>query len=161
MAEQESLTHQNATHFITACSELCKVLFFGTVCDFFVCVWNISGIAERIYAKFTGKTFGPWLGWVWMSSSKVKVSGWQISSLLKRHCNALAANNAMQQQTGLLLHCHGVMECTDSERKAVTYNAACVQFMLGKTYLASSGNFNRPGRAAIQVCVCVCVCVCA
>jgi len=26
------------------------------MCDFFVCVWNISGTAERICAKFTGKT---------------------------------------------------------------------------------------------------------
>ena len=29
---------------------------FGTVCDFFVCVWNISGTAQRICAKFEGKT---------------------------------------------------------------------------------------------------------
>jgi len=27
----------------------------GTVCDFFVCVWNSSGPAERTCAKFTGK----------------------------------------------------------------------------------------------------------
>ena len=29
---------------------------FGAVCDFFVCVWNISGTAEQICAKFTVKT---------------------------------------------------------------------------------------------------------
>jgi len=29
---------------------------FGTVCDFFVCVWNISGTAEWICAKFTWKS---------------------------------------------------------------------------------------------------------
>jgi len=43
------------THIVTARSELRKVLF-GAVCDFFVCVWNISGIAERICDKFTRKT---------------------------------------------------------------------------------------------------------
>ena len=29
---------------------------FAAVCDFFVCVWNISGTAQRICDKFTGKT---------------------------------------------------------------------------------------------------------
>ena len=41
---------------ITARSELRKVLFLAHVCDVFVRVWNISGTAERICAKFTGKT---------------------------------------------------------------------------------------------------------
>jgi len=51
--------HKTKRRVFTARSELRKVLFlavFGAVCDFFVCVWNISGTAERICAKFTGKT---------------------------------------------------------------------------------------------------------
>jgi len=41
----------------TARSELRKVLFLApSVCGVFVCVWNISGTAERICAKFTRKT---------------------------------------------------------------------------------------------------------
>ena len=39
---------------ITAHNELLNVVF-GTVCDFFVYIWNISGTAERICAKFTRK----------------------------------------------------------------------------------------------------------
>ena len=42
---------------LTACSLLRKVLFLAPwVCGFFVCVWNISGTAEQICAKFTWKT---------------------------------------------------------------------------------------------------------
>jgi len=42
---------------ITALSELRKVLFLTpSVCGFFSCVWNISGTAEQICAKFTRKT---------------------------------------------------------------------------------------------------------
>ena len=42
---------------ITARSELRKVLFLApSVCGFFGCVWNISGTAEQICAKFTRKT---------------------------------------------------------------------------------------------------------
>jgi len=33
----------------------------------------------------------------------------QISSLLKVHCNVLAANNVIQQQTGPFHRCGGVM----------------------------------------------------
>ena len=41
---------------ITARSEMRKVLFLALSVCFFVCVWNISGTAERICAKFTRKT---------------------------------------------------------------------------------------------------------
>jgi len=41
---------------ITALSELRKVLFLALSLTRFVYVWNISGTAERICAKFTGKT---------------------------------------------------------------------------------------------------------
>jgi len=41
----------------TARSELRKGLFLAlSVCGFFVCVWSISGTAERICTKFTRKT---------------------------------------------------------------------------------------------------------
>jgi len=39
---------------------------FDAVCDFFVCVWNISGTAEQVCAKFTWKTW---------TCLKVKVKG--------------------------------------------------------------------------------------
>jgi len=54
--------HDNSTVniilvIITARSELRKVLFLApSVCGVFACVWNISGTAERICAKFTRKT---------------------------------------------------------------------------------------------------------
>ena len=35
----------------------CVRFRFGAVCDLFVCVWNISGTAERICAKLTEKTW--------------------------------------------------------------------------------------------------------
>jgi len=34
----------------------CVRFCFGDVCDFFVCVWNISGSAKRICDEFTWKT---------------------------------------------------------------------------------------------------------
>ena len=50
-------------------------------CDFFVCVWNISGTAERICAKFAGNTclipHSETHGRVWMSRSKIKGQGQQ------------------------------------------------------------------------------------
>jgi len=43
--------------FNSGLSELQKVLFLmPSVCDIFVCVKYLSGIAERICAKFTWKT---------------------------------------------------------------------------------------------------------
>jgi len=45
------------SYVVTACSELRKVLFLApSLWWFFVCVWNVSGTAERICAKFTRKT---------------------------------------------------------------------------------------------------------
>jgi len=44
-----------ASLIITACSELRKVLFLVPFVSF-LCVWNVSGTAERICAKFTRKT---------------------------------------------------------------------------------------------------------
>ena len=64
---------------ITARCELRKVVFLAPSCSlwvFFVCVWNISGTAERICAKFTGKTclVPRSVGRVWRSRSKVQNS---------------------------------------------------------------------------------------
>ena len=53
-----------------------SVFLAPSVCVFFLCVWNISGAAECICAKFTRKTreFGASsLGWVWRSRSRSKV----------------------------------------------------------------------------------------
>jgi len=47
-------TNYCQTKLITACSELCKVLFLSLSVTF--CVWNISGTAEWICTKVTGKT---------------------------------------------------------------------------------------------------------
>ena len=74
---------------------------------FFVCVWNISGTAERICAIFTRKTCLVWS--VACTSLKVKGQGHQGQ---KRHFSAV--------------------------------KAACVQFMFGKTSLASSFSFLLP-----------------
>jgi len=49
----------------------------NTVCGFFICVWNISGTAEWICAKFTQNVFGPLLRRVWRLRSKVKGQGHQ------------------------------------------------------------------------------------
>jgi len=99
-----------------------------------------------------------------MSSSKVKVSGdkfppyWKgIVTRLLQITSHLLQITSHSSRWDYCFTAMGWWECTDSERKGVIYIAACVQFMLGKTSLASSGNFNRPGRAAIQVCVCVCL----
>ena len=51
------------------------------------------------------------------------------------HCNALAANNVKQQQTGSFHHCRGVMGV---HRQTAALSAACVQFVFDKTSLASS-----------------------
>jgi len=69
---------------ITVHSELRKVLFWRS--DFFVCVWNISETAERIFAKFTQDVFDPSLGRVGMSRSKVKVTRDK-----NRHLSAISA----------------------------------------------------------------------
>jgi len=55
--EVTKTSHCTIHCFITSCSELRKVLFFCSLCDFvfFVCESNISGTAERICARFTGK----------------------------------------------------------------------------------------------------------
>jgi len=69
---------------------------------------------------------------------KVKGQGHheQISSPFKMHCNALAANNVTQQQTGPLRRCReGVMAVHRQRGPGVMYVAACVQFMFGKTSL--------------------------
>ena len=55
------------------------------------------------------------------------------------HCNALAANNVMQQQTGRFCHCCGGDGVHRQRERSVIYvAAACVRFMFGKTSLASS-----------------------
>ena len=63
---------------------------FGAVCDFCLCIWNISGIAERICAKFTGIR-------VWSLARtrlKVKVKGQRSKvkvTRAKRHLSDLSA----------------------------------------------------------------------
>ena len=52
---------------VTARSELRKVLLFGAVCDFFVCWTDLRQVRKE-------DVFGPSLGRVWMSRSKVKVT---------------------------------------------------------------------------------------
>jgi len=50
-------TFLNVFFIFTAHCELRKVLLFGTDSQWsFLCIWNISEIAERIFAKFTRKT---------------------------------------------------------------------------------------------------------
>ena len=72
-----TLSHREVHHagsvsyLITARSELRKVLFLAL---WFVCLWNISGTAERICAKFIRNTCLIPLGRVWKSRSKVNVA---------------------------------------------------------------------------------------
>jgi len=95
----------------TAHSKLRKVLFLALSVTFFciflyfffvlfVCESNISRTAEGICVKFRRKT-------CLVPHSEVKGQGHQgqISSPLKMHCNAVAANNVNQQQTGPLCRC--------------------------------------------------------
>jgi len=49
----------------------------------------MAGTTERICAKFTRKTFGPLIGRVWMSRSKVKGQGHRVT----RNNNALCTHN--------------------------------------------------------------------
>jgi len=89
----------------------CVTFFFSTVNFFvfhFVCESNISGTAERICAKFTGKTC------LVPRSDEFECQGQRSRwPRTKTHCpvpsppplavtesNALTANNVMQQQTG-------------------------------------------------------------
>jgi len=90
---------------------------FRVVCDFFifflVCASNILGTAERICAKFTGKTC-----MVPRSDDlnvKVKGQGHQGRKSAVRSItpattewNALVENNIMRQQTGPFRRCGGV-----------------------------------------------------
>jgi len=60
---------------------------FGAVSlFFFVCVWNISGTAER----HKEDVFGPSLGRVWRSKSKVKGQKSTSPEIKKRHFSALS-----------------------------------------------------------------------
>jgi len=102
----------------TARSELRKVLFLALSVIFvcLVCLW-IKYLENRwtdLRQIHREDVFHPSLGWVWMSKSKVKGHGHQqqISSPLKMSCNALAANNVTQQQTGPFRRCRGWLECT-------------------------------------------------
>jgi len=85
------------------------------VISFFVCASNISGTAEWICAKFTGRTC---LALAW-TSLNVKVKG-QRHQGQKTRCpvpslppttewNALAANNVTQRQTAPFRRCRGVI----------------------------------------------------
>jgi len=94
----------------------CAKFCFSAVCDFFVCFWikylgNGTTDLRQIHRE---DVVCPWLGPIWMSRSKVKGQGHhgQIFYQLKMHCNALAANNVIQQQTGPFRRCRGWWECT-------------------------------------------------
>jgi len=54
------------------------------------CVWSLAGMSLNVKVKGQGH-YG------------------QISSPVKMHCNVLAANNVMQQQTGPFCRCQGLM----------------------------------------------------
>jgi len=98
---------------ITAGSKLRKVLFLALSVTLFSCQSDISGTAERICAKFIRKTcyaarsdeFGGQ-----GERSKIKVTRDKNALCTSitpaaTEWNALAANNAMQQQTGRFCRC--------------------------------------------------------
>ena len=90
-----------------------RFCFWRHVCDFFVRVWNISGTAERICAKFTRKTcFVPrsdeFEGQGQRSRTPRTKTVFSAKCPLTMHCNALDANNVMQQQTGPFRHCRAL-----------------------------------------------------
>jgi len=96
----------------------------------FVCESNISGTAERICAKFAGKTcLVPRSDEFECQGQRSRSPGTKMRSALPSpptatEWNALAANNVINQQTGPFRRCQGVI------------SAFCVQFVFGKTSLA-------------------------
>jgi len=96
----------------------------------FVCESNMSGTAERICAKFISKTC------LVPRSEEFECQGQRSKVNVTRDKNALCtpitprqrrngtANNVMQQQTGPLRRCRGMI------------SAAYVRFLFGKTSLA-------------------------
>jgi len=109
----------DAVNCVRFCFQRCLWLFF------FLCESNISGTAKRICAKFTGrKCFVPRSKFL---NAKVKAQRSRPPGTKTRcalpsppprqrrngpfccmtHCNALAANNVMQQQTGPFRRCWG------------------------------------------------------
>jgi len=109
-------------------SELRKVLFLMLSVTF-VCVWNVENCCTDL-CQIHREDVCPSLRRVWISWSEVKGQGYQgqISSPLKMHCNALAANDVMQQQMGALHHYRGMMGGHRQWGPGVIYVVACVRF---------------------------------
>jgi len=109
---------------------LCLVEHLYALVFSFFCLWmkylgNWSMDLCQIHRK---DVFGPSLGRVWMSRWKIKSPGAKTRCALPSpqaatECNALAANDAAQQQTGPFHGCLGVI------------SAASMQFMFDKTSL--------------------------
>jgi len=119
----------------------CKVLFLAlSVISFlFVCHSNISGTAERICAKFTGKTclvprWDEFEGQGQRSRSPgTKRARHSRQPPAATKWNALAADDVTQQRTAPFRRCRGVI------------SAACVQCVFRKTSLALVFSFSFVG----------------
>jgi len=98
------------------CSELCKVVF-GIVCDF-LCTKYLRNHWTDLCQIHRNDVFGPSLGQVWMSRSRLPGTKKQGQSIPRESLNWYATNS------------HG--------KRAWSLLAACMQFMFGKTSLASS-----------------------
>ena len=124
---------------ITARSELRKVLFLALSASF-LCM-KCLGTAERTCIKFTMKTclvFGPSLGRVWMSRSKVKVTRNKFppncKCIVTRSLQIMLCSSKRDHSVTVA----GVMGVHRQRGRIVIYVAAGVWFMFGKTSVASS-----------------------
>jgi len=115
--------HSHAVNCIRFCLWCCLRLF---VCLCMKYLRNCWTDLCQIYRE----DVCPSLRRVWISWSEVKGQGYQgqISSPLKMHCNALAANDVMQQQMGALHHYRGMMGGHRQWGPGVIYVVACVRF---------------------------------
>jgi len=114
---------------------LCLFIARSELCNVLLLVLSVTSLFVREIYREPLNGFSPnshgrrvWsLAWISLNvkveSQKVKFIG-QISSPLKMHGNALAANNVMQQQTEPFRRCRGVMGVHRQRGRSVTYVVA-------------------------------------
>jgi len=121
-------THLRNAMLVTTRSELCKGSVFGTLCDFFVCVWNISGTTEQFAPNSQGRH-------VWSLAQmslnvKVKRQGQKTGfSEIPRGITKLICDKFTRKT------CLDLCSLLRQVWRSRSISVACMQFMFGKTSL--------------------------
>ena len=125
----------------------CVRFCFSAVCDFCVCLF-VNQISREPLNGFAPNSHGRRVWFLARKGLNVKVKGQsrqgQISSPLKKHCNALAADNVIQQQTVPFHRFRGVMGVHRQRGRSTIYVAACVRFMIVNIFSSSYFLFFPP-----------------